>query len=224
MLCPVSVFATDVAGGETCDTNVLNTDTGPVNLRAEFEPETINLRWYNNNTLLDTTSTNSNDCTYDTPINLPANPTKPGYKFKGWKIRPEYDFSTLSTPNRIHRWVKHNSKCYYDDMSEVVECDDSFDDLNNGDWKMTFSFGTVYGIGIKSSTPGTSVGEIGNPSNNAGSYCWCMATGYIPNGSNIKYAPTNPHWVYRDTSPYCPNTCNYDEGVFRRSLFGQSDS
>ena len=85
MAVPLQTFATDVTGGETCDTNVLNTDTGPVNLRAEFEPENINLHWYNGDNQI-TVPTASNSCTYDTPISLPANPVKPGYKFKGWKI------------------------------------------------------------------------------------------------------------------------------------------
>ena len=87
MIISLPSFATDVSGGETCDTDVLNTDTGPVNLRAEFEPETINLKWYNGNNQI-TVPTASNSCTYDTPISLPANPTKPGYKFKGWNIIP----------------------------------------------------------------------------------------------------------------------------------------
>ncbi len=85
MIISLPSFATDVTGGETCDTDVLNTDTGPVNLRAEFEPEVINLKWYNGNNQI-TVPTASNSCTYDTPISLPANPVKPGYKFKGWKV------------------------------------------------------------------------------------------------------------------------------------------
>ena len=85
MIISLPSFATDVTGGETCDTDVLNTDTGPVNLRAEFEPEVINLKWYNDGNQI-TVPTASNSCTYDTPISLPANPVKPGYKFKGWKV------------------------------------------------------------------------------------------------------------------------------------------
>ncbi len=89
MVVPLQTFATDVTGGETCDTNVLNTDTGPVNLRAEFEPENINLHWYNGDNQI-TVPTASNSCTYDTPISLPTDPVKPGYKFKGWKILTKY--------------------------------------------------------------------------------------------------------------------------------------
>ena len=66
---------------------MLNTDTGPVNLRAEFEPETINLKWYNGNNQI-TVPNASNSCTYDTAISLPTDPVKPGYKFKGWNVIP----------------------------------------------------------------------------------------------------------------------------------------
>ena len=89
----VPVFATGITATDgaadpaTCDTNVLGTDTGSVNLRAEFTPENINLKWYNDNTLINVANA-SNSCTYDTPISLPANPTKPGYTFKGWKAIP----------------------------------------------------------------------------------------------------------------------------------------
>ena len=89
MIVSIPSFATDVSGGETCDTDVLNTDTGPVNLRAEFEPENINLHWYNDGNKINV-STTSKSCTYDTPISLPANPVKPGYKFKGWKVFTNY--------------------------------------------------------------------------------------------------------------------------------------
>ena len=87
MIFSVPVFATGigatngVANPATCDTNVLGTDVGPANLRANFDPEVINLRWYNGNNKINV-PTASNNCTYDTPISLPANPTKPGYKFK----------------------------------------------------------------------------------------------------------------------------------------------
>ena len=99
MLCPMSVFATDVSGGEMCDTDVLNTDTGPVNLRAEFEPETINLKWYNGDTHL-TVPNASNTCTYDDAISLPTNPTKPGYKFNGWKAIPGTRVEYLQSSGR----------------------------------------------------------------------------------------------------------------------------
>jgi len=78
-----------VADPATCDTGTLETSTGPAQLRAQFTPEVINLKWYNGNTRI-TVPTTSNTCTYDTAISLPTNPTKPGYKFKGWKVIQDY--------------------------------------------------------------------------------------------------------------------------------------
>ena len=183
MLCPVSVFATDVSGGETCDTDVLNTDTGPVNLRAEFEPETINLRWYNGNTRLTVPNT-SNTCIYDTAISLPANPTKPGYKFKGWKIINiltilDYTENAIWDANHT-RWKNNNGYT----MQSVYGIENS-DDLNNGEWAVTFSYGTVKGKTLCSISSGT-VGQPGMPNiSSNGKYCWCSATEYQANASSV---------------------------------------
>ncbi len=216
MLCPVSVFATDVTGGETCDTNVLNTDIGPVNLRAEFEPETIDLRWYNSNTLLNVTSTNSNNCTYDTPINLPTNPTKPGYKFKGWKIRPEYDFSTLdaNVDGNLAYGVSDNL-CFLN--SDETNCSsNNFKDLRPMEWKVTFSYGIIYGRALCSiSQQGNSYSfAVGTPNQTVnGGNCWCQATGYKPSNVDTKYAPTKPLWMFyyvsgSDCLNGCPRYCS----------------
>ena len=222
MLCPVSVFATDVSGGETCDTDVLNTDTGPVNLRAEFEPETINLRWYNNNTLLNVTSV-SNTCTYDTAINLPTNPTKPGYKFKGWKVRPEYDFDQLDASiNGIEGFDKGKKQTNLDEDycrhrwpitngsgSGVQSCSNqNYTDLYRYEWKTVFSYGTIYGTS-KCVPDGTAVADVNNATD--GDCCYCKVTGYTPNNSNIIYGPQkNMNWVRyasAQSTPYCLRQC-----------------
>ena len=188
MLCPVSVFATDVAGGETCDTNVLNTDTGPVNLRAEFEPETIDLRWYNSNTLLNVTSAQG-ECTYDSPITLPTDPVKPGYKFKGWKVRPEYDFSTLSIVGHANAyWAKNQENvCDHRNYEDVFATLSICNDLNVGEFKVTYNFGTFWGQTLCSTTRHTELSS-NTPSGTYGENCYCKITGYTPNNSTIKYA------------------------------------
>ena len=88
----VPSFATNVDSGEdaTCDEDTLESPTGPVRLRAEFTPEVINLKWYDENGNRVSVPTASNSCTYDTSISLPPNPTKTGYKFKGWKVVADY--------------------------------------------------------------------------------------------------------------------------------------
>ena len=208
MIISMPSFATDVTGGETCDTDVLNTDTGPVNLRAEFEPEVINLKWYNDGNQI-TVPTASNSCTYDTPISLPANPVKPGYKFKGWKVRLEYDFSTIDASIIADDQYAKNGQgqCYSGYIFTSSFCTSSFSDLNNNEWKVIYSHGTLYG---------ESLVKDGN--------CYCRATGYIPAGSTIKYAPTHPTgWIYqRPDDGLCTIHCCplYDE-VWRKEVLGQ---
>ena len=63
--------------------NVCSKNFTPGNFRPVFRPHTINLNWYDRDTLLTTTT-----CTYDGPITLPnITPTRPGYTFSGWRLR-----------------------------------------------------------------------------------------------------------------------------------------
>ena len=115
------------ADAATCDTGTLGTDTGPANLRANFTAENINLRWYNGNTRVNV-PTASNSCTYDTPISLPANPTKPGYKFKGWKVITDY------TPIE---YIQATGTQYIDTGINPVT-------YNNFKWEIDFKFAESY--------------------------------------------------------------------------------
>ena len=58
-------------------------------MRAVFAPNVINLNWYldENATAPMTVPTASQQCTYDTKIVLPPEPTRPGYIFSGWKLK-----------------------------------------------------------------------------------------------------------------------------------------
>ena len=195
-----------------CTNTTLETYSGNSNLQADWAPNTINLRWYNNNTLMDV-QTAANTCTYDGALAVPSTaPTRTGYTFDGWTVRPEYDFSTFTVKTGAEAWGKtKNGNCWYGDRrtdsnaSHQVQCNSNFDDLERGEWKNSFSYGTIYGMTMCSSTAGTTRGEIGTPVETTnGEYCWCKVTGYIPSNSNIKYAPSNAvPWVYT----YKPSNC-----------------
>ena len=95
MLLTIPAFATGVgstASTADCDNATLNTYTGTSNLSAGWQPNTIDLHWYADS---DTTTemnvaTASQSCTYDGTLTPPATiPTKTGYTFKGWKVRPD---------------------------------------------------------------------------------------------------------------------------------------
>jgi len=227
-----------VAQPSTCDTDTLGSATGPVQLRADFTPEEIDLRWYNNNTLLNVTSTSSNTCTYDTAISLPTNPTKTGYKFKGWKIRPQYDFTTLpgnqtalsgygksAVGHCVGIW-NTGTETESEEGNEAICAKNEYSDLGDNEWVANFSWGTLYGISLCSSSA-SSRGENGTPDQNtSGAHCWCLATGYVPNGENIKYGPSKTmFWTYESEciasnggnmcSSVCAGRCGAYEVFYR---------
>ena len=227
-----------------CDSDTLDTTSGTANLRADFEANRIDLRWYNNNTLLNVSSTSSDKCTYDTTIDLPTNPTKTGYTFKGWKVRPEYDFSTLPTNvnGTEYRAVnKYRDWCWRNADQDDHKCTDAYADLDVAEWKVVFSWGTVYGMSLCSSTNGVTTGKIDTPVTSwDSSYAWCKITGYKPANGNIKYSPnTAVPWVFvgdTTTGGSIPaRACTYhamrdcstqimSDSSFRQTLFGQTSN
>ena len=68
-----------------CDNETLSKYTGTANVEINWEPNTINLNWYDGDTKL-TVANNSQTCVYDGTITVPSQPTKPGYTFNGWKV------------------------------------------------------------------------------------------------------------------------------------------
>ena len=93
----------------TCDESVLNASNGTANLEINWEPNVIPLRWYSGNTLLEPEN-NDDTCTYDGVLNRPTNPTREGYNFAGWRVRPtmEFNLAVFSLPrdSAIERWAK----------------------------------------------------------------------------------------------------------------------
>ena len=80
-------FATGIGSGinAACDNATLSKYTGTVNAEIDWEPNTINLSWYDGATKLNV-DTNAQTCTYDGTITVPPQPTKLGYTFNGWKV------------------------------------------------------------------------------------------------------------------------------------------
>lgn len=87
----ISSFATtpDISANTTtvsCADSALNTNTGPANIEINWEPNTINLHWYDGNTEL-SVPTASQSCVYDGGLVLPSPPSLEGYTFKGWRVK-----------------------------------------------------------------------------------------------------------------------------------------
>ena len=83
----IDSFATGIGNVSSapCDNATLNKYTGTANVEINWEPNTINLNWYDGDTKL-TVANNAQSCVYDGNIAVPPQPTKPGYTFNGWKV------------------------------------------------------------------------------------------------------------------------------------------
>ena len=231
------------AASAPCTNNTLETYSGNSNLAADWQPNTINLRWYNGNTLLDVQST-ANTCVYDGSLTIPSTaPSRIGYTFDGWQVRPQMDFAATIPINieGTYRWsrgVTYNTnedKCYY--RGQDTDCNRTeLAEIQRYEWKTGFSHGVLYGMSKCSAKSGSN-GVATNFTDEyldsvAGDkkYCWCRATGYKPNNSNVIYAPSSVlSWVYdqaSDTIEYCSRACAnacaaYAQGnsYFRTALF-----
>ncbi len=166
----------------------------------------------------------SSNCTYDSTLTPPSTiPTRTGYTFKGWRVRPTYDFSTIPTSSHgDERWGKDQNEdstytCWYRSgvgnisSSGNIPCDSRFDDLMQKEWKVSFGTSYVYGMAKCSETQG---GVLNNISNVVGRYCWCKATGYKPSDENTIYSPSEVlPWYFRyelADATYCAFRCAYN--------------
>ena len=241
-----------------CSDSAINTNNAPANLEINWEPNTINLHWYSNNTLIQNVPDVSSSCEYDSTLTSPATiPTRTGYTFTGWRVRPTYNFATLTASGEgSERWARgyHNGQayCYYntDLVSKTIACTkyESLKELSNNEWKVHFSWGDVYGAAYCSAKKGKTTNytypasgisewratydELSSASGEKRN-CWCQATGYKPNGSNVLYGPTSTsmgiwgyHYdfnVYSDCNKQCAAYCSYNvikRSTFRRVIFG----
>ena len=236
----ISSFADNITTSPAdCTQPTLSVDTGTANLNAQWEANNIKIRWYNNNTLMES---GDNTCTYDTSFataGTSSTMTRTGYEFKGWRVRSEMDFGTIPTnTNGDERWGKgrrSNGKdyCYYKlgaGTAENVSCGISeFADLTQFEWKVRFGTSYVYGMSKCSETSGTA-NQPGTPSDTNGQYCWCKATGYKPSDSNTIYGPMSYlSWIFGTTygsATDCANACAtvcsshvLNSASFRTALF-----
>jgi len=247
----------------SCTEPTLGTYSGSADLEAKWNANSVPIRWYDNHTVIQNAP---NTCNYDGILTLPTPPERIGYEFNGWKVRPMMSFSTLtSLSTGGERWAKGYELssgadyCWYASGAthvDVVNCktDSGLNALSQKEWKVEYRDdtikGTLYGSGYCSARGGN-----GNPWNTASSfattsqledasgekrYCWCQATGWQPENSDIVYANSNniswgdtsvdanAAWIlsFDDASAsYCAKACeaacveflNYS--AFRRALF-----
>ena len=223
------IFATDSfasgidanATDASCDNTTLETYSGTANVEINWIPNTIQTRWYNGNTLIDTTNTDAASCEYDDVLNVPPTPTaRTGYTFTGWTVRPEMDFGTIPTNESglecwAMGWYDDANYCWYNNRNtgnstaHHVNCDSDsmYNELQPHEWKVKFSYGTLYGMSGCSTTSGTTV-QIENIIIDSGNYCWCKATGYRANNASVTSGPTSTlFWLYQHDNGGSATTC-----------------
>ena len=231
---------TSTASSADCEYDPLQTYSGTSNLQVDWEPNTIALHWYNGDDEL-TVSSASQSCVYDGTLTPPTTiPTKTGYTFKGWRVRPTMNFSEI--PTNVNGtncwaigWYKNANYCWYDTNTgnaQNVACnsDATFsEELQTYEWKVRYSHGELYGMSGCSTTDGT-FATAGNPTIGSGQYCWCKATGYKANGSSEVKGPSSAlSWVFlirvigsaSGCARFCARNCAVsagDDSAFRDAL------
>jgi len=240
LLFTIDSFASGISGGAStapCDNDTLSKYTGTANVEINWEPNVINLKWYDGDTEINVANA-SQTCTYDGMITVPPQPTKLGYTFNGWKI-PKYDFSTIPTnASGTNRWAigwwNNADYCWYDTTTgnaQNVNCssDETYNELQTHEWKVRYEHGDLYGVGGCSTTSGT-YATSETPTIGTGQYCWCKATGYKATNSGVISKPSSTlSWIFSYNAVYtgtckmvcaanCANNAVYNS-AFRTALF-----
>ena len=238
LLISAPLFAIDIpssASTANCKYSPLQVYSGQSNLEANWEPNVIQITWYNGDDQYA-----SNSCTYGGNLTMPSNiPTREGYTFRGWRVRQsgggqqaqQCSLSGLDTtiPGTWEANKCSTGYCFYhneDTGYESTNCSDShITGLNNGEWEAGFSYGTVKGTSYCSGKSGDShdtewggnssdwvatENELTSAGN--GQYCWCHVTSYTPTGEyqcNVAF----PSWVFFDSmggncANYCAGYCS----------------
>ena len=196
------------ANSASCNTGTLNTYTGPTSLQAEWEPNTINVSWYNDTAANGaTTPSTTNTCSYSGALTVPSAPAKKtGYTFAGWRLRvAPFDLTTLDSTIRAtsyeYKAINYGTSSDYNLYTSQTSSGANAAGLNNGEWLANFSYGTIYGRAYCSSRSGDYY-DIESapywPSGNSatwaatdaqvmvgrGEHCWCQVTGFTPTNGN----------------------------------------
>ena len=237
MACPTYAYIAKNNNDPSCDQSTIGATTGTTNLEAEWDPNTINMEWYSDGSKITPVNNAANTCIYDGNVTLPTNTlSKTGYTFLGWRVRvaaapAQCDLSGLNANTTTIEDSEHYRWKPMVEGGWAMPVDNS-SDLNDGEWALTFDYGTVKGSSRCSSTPGNTYAQIGTPTDAEGQYCWCKLTSYTPNTGNACNAG-GESWVYSD--PYgdsgsctynCGGTCAssvFYSNVFRAALYGQSN-
>ena len=127
-------FASGIASNSAsapCTNNTLETYSGNSNLSADWQPNTINLTWYNEQEKL-TVQQSAQSCVYDGTLNVPSTPpTRTGYTFAGWKVRLPGTYTELEyIESTGTQWINTN---FFPDNNTRIRTKGQFDSIENNE-------------------------------------------------------------------------------------------
>jgi hypothetical protein len=203
----------------TCDNSTLGVYSGSVALEPDWGANKIPIRWYNNNTLITDVTSAESECTYDSTIDVATAPSRTGYNFSGWTVRPQIDFAalrpTLTFNSTQERWsvgAVYGTGARYcwhavhtnDSVHEACSLRAEYTDLEANEWKTETGQGMIYGsahCSAKSGNHHSSTWSTDYKSDWASTlaeldaasgekkYCWCQVTGFKPTNSSTIEGP-----------------------------------
>ena len=153
------------------------------------------------------------ECEYDSTIDVATAPSRTGYNFSGWRVRPQTDFAalqpTLTFADTQERWsvgAVYNTGARYcwhtvhtnDSVHEACSLHAEYTDLEANEWKTETGQGMIYGSSHCSAKSGNHhsyswsttyksdwSATIAELDSATGDkkYCWCQVTGFKPTNS-----------------------------------------
>ena len=218
-----------ITNASNCNQGVLQTDTGPAALEANYSANRINTTWYSDGTALSGNGVPSS-CTYDAALVPPTPDSRPGYAFGGWKIKrceiPSTDVSTNCNAYAAKRLSGGT------DSTDGGATAATYGLEQPGEWGVSWENGDkVTGVALCSQTSGTylNTGTPDETGNGETQYCWCKATHYTANNAQ-QCSLSSPSWVFKNRlapAADCAFNCAFNcadlvkvRSGFRAALFG----
>ena len=204
--------------------------SGSATVNAVFDPNTINLSWYNDGVAV---ANAQSSCIYDTTITPPTLQSKTGYTFGGWRVNPLKSVDIFQSGNWSDDalYAKQNGIVSYDAYQEAIDNGGDPSGLSPAEyglsatdissyptsalWGIQYDYGNIGGIAIcntSSSDPTVTT---------AGEHCWCNATKY-KNGGAVTDLTSN--WYSGDlggnpcTEFECVYACMGDFGAMQKYI------
>ena len=174
---PNFTFADNITDASTCTNGVLGTYTGPANIEANFDPNTINTTWYSNGTAMSGNGVPSS-CTYAAPLTPPTPADRPGYVFGGWKLKAACSLAGLDASVEPTAYALGGGRACCNGVTT-----DTYGLTQADQFGLTFPYGTIVGEGICSKSGEEIIEYEEGENQDGGGYCFCHITKYTLNGA-----------------------------------------